>query len=334
MTIQRLYATLALAAAALLVAGCGGGGEPMAETPPPGTPGPAPAMSVDLPEGHGIAEAGEHPRERGGDGGVALLDLVVEVVRRDPVVQNAGDDQRDEPRDPERQPGRQAALARPLVGERELDQQEAAVDVAELRRVGVLEALPVDAAPVHVMAGASRIHDDEPRRPGDAVTGAEQPGEVGLDRGLDHQLPERLAVGFFPGDHLVAPLLPDPAGQRLRIPLESPLVLLELVEAMVYGGRSLNEIKRGMTKVPQTLINVSIQEKIDVLALPEVQRAVAAVETRLGNNGRVLLRPSGTEPVVRVMIEGRDGAIVDELADELASEVEKAAKAAATGAAA
>ena len=109
---------------------------------------------------------------------------------------------------------------------------------------------------------------------------------------------------------------------------------LQVLEAMVYGGRSLNEIKRGMTKVPQTLINVRIQEKIDVLALPEVQRAVAAVETRLGNNGRVLLRPSGTEPVVRVMIEGRDGSIVDELANELAGEVEKAAKAAATGAAA
>ena len=109
---------------------------------------------------------------------------------------------------------------------------------------------------------------------------------------------------------------------------------LQVLEAMVSGGRSLNEIKRGMTKVPQTLINVRIQEKIDVLALPEVQRAVAGVETRLGNNGRVLLRPSGTEPVVRVMIEGRDGSIVDELANELAGEVEKAAKAAATGTAA
>ena len=62
MTIQRLYATASLVAAALLVAGCGGGGEPMAETPPPATPtpAPAPAMSVDLPEGHGISEAGEH----------------------------------------------------------------------------------------------------------------------------------------------------------------------------------------------------------------------------------------------------------------------------------
>ena len=61
MTIQRLYATASLVAAALLVAGCGGGGEPMAETPPPATPTPAaPAMSVDLPEGHGISEAGEH----------------------------------------------------------------------------------------------------------------------------------------------------------------------------------------------------------------------------------------------------------------------------------
>ena len=107
---------------------------------------------------------------------------------------------------------------------------------------------------------------------------------------------------------------------------------LQVLEAMVCSGRSLNEIKRGMTKYPQTLINVRMKENIDVLGLPEVQRAVTDVEARLANNGRILLRPSGTEPVVRVMVEGRDESMVDELANELAGEVEKAAQNATKGA--
>ncbi len=101
---------------------------------------------------------------------------------------------------------------------------------------------------------------------------------------------------------------------------------LQVLEAMVCSGCSLNELKRGMTKYPQALINVHMDEKIDVLALPDVQQAVADIEARLANNGRILLRPSGTEPVVRVMVEGRDSSMVDELAKALAREVEKAAQ--------
>ena len=80
---------------------------------------------------------------------------------------------------------------------------------------------------------------------------------------------------------------------------------------MVCSAQPLNELKRGMTKYPQTLVNVRMEEKVDVLSLPEVARAVAAAEARLADSGRVLLRPSGTEPVVRVMVEGRDRAVVE-----------------------
>jgi phosphoglucosamine mutase len=69
-----------------------------------------------------------------------------------------------------------------------------------------------------------------------------------------------------------------------------------------------------------------MEKKIDVMALPEVQRAVAQAETRLASSGRVLLRPSGTEPVIRVMVEGRDSALVDEIANEIAHKVESAAR--------
>ena len=109
---------------------------------------------------------------------------------------------------------------------------------------------------------------------------------------------------------------------------------LQVLETMVCSAQPLNELKRGMTKYPQTLVNVRMEEKIDVLSVPEVARAVAAAEARLADSGRVLLRPSGTEPVVRVMVEGCDRAVVDELANELAREVQKAARQASAGAAA
>lgn len=104
---------------------------------------------------------------------------------------------------------------------------------------------------------------------------------------------------------------------------------LQVLEAMMGCSQGLAELKHGMNKFPQKLINVRLQSKIDVLALPAVQRALAAAESKLGNNGRILLRPSGTEPLIRVMVEGRDDNEVELMATELAREVEVAARDAA-----
>ena len=101
---------------------------------------------------------------------------------------------------------------------------------------------------------------------------------------------------------------------------------LQVLEAMIGGEQSLHELKSGMQKCPQTLINVRMEKKVDVMALPDVQRAVAQAEARLANSGRVLLRPSGTEPVIRVMVEGRDSTLVEELANDIAHKVETAAR--------
>ncbi len=101
---------------------------------------------------------------------------------------------------------------------------------------------------------------------------------------------------------------------------------LQVLEAMIGGGQSLYDLKSGMQKFPQTLINVRMEKKVDVMALADVQRAVAQAEARLANSGRVLLRPSGTEPVIRVMVEGRDAPLVDEIAKEIARKVEIAAR--------
>ncbi|BBB27706.1 phosphoglucosamine mutase [Amphritea japonica] len=99
---------------------------------------------------------------------------------------------------------------------------------------------------------------------------------------------------------------------------------LQVLRAMADTGASLHVLKSAMGKMPQTMINVRLSEKVDVISLPAVQAAVVDIESRLGDRGRVLLRPSGTEPLVRVMIEGDDAVWVESLCKELAEVVRKA----------
>ena len=92
---------------------------------------------------------------------------------------------------------------------------------------------------------------------------------------------------------------------------------LQVLAAMLHSEKNLHDLKAGMTKYPQVLINVSVSGAVD-LKLAPIQEAVRAVESQLGDHGRVLLRPSGTEPVVRVMVEGPDAGQVERHARELA----------------
>ncbi len=101
---------------------------------------------------------------------------------------------------------------------------------------------------------------------------------------------------------------------------------LQVLLAVVASGKSLHEIKNGMTKLPQTMINVRLGRQVDVQADASVLAAVKGVEEKLAGRGRVLLRPSGTEPVVRVMVEGEDQLLVKQLAQELAEVVELAVR--------
>ncbi len=99
---------------------------------------------------------------------------------------------------------------------------------------------------------------------------------------------------------------------------------LQVLLAVHRAGRSLNELKGGMTKYPQILLNVRSTKGADVLSVATVRDTVRAAESQLGDSGRVLLRPSGTEPLVRVMVEGRDRQQVEALAAKLCASVEKA----------
>lgn len=92
---------------------------------------------------------------------------------------------------------------------------------------------------------------------------------------------------------------------------------LQVLAAIASSGQSLAELTSKMSKLPQSMINIRIADSTDIASNKNVQFAVSNVESKLGKNGRVLLRPSGTEPVVRVMVEGEDLDIVEKLAREL-----------------
>lgn len=101
---------------------------------------------------------------------------------------------------------------------------------------------------------------------------------------------------------------------------------LQVVSAIVESGRTLNDLVTGtgMTKYPQTLVNVEMAERIDVAQDNAIQAAVRDAESMLAETGRVLLRPSGTEPLIRVMVEGQNNSQVEKVANELADVVRQA----------
>ncbi|GGD07589.1 phosphoglucosamine mutase [Halopseudomonas salina] len=100
------------------------------------------------------------------------------------------------------------------------------------------------------------------------------------------------------------------------------IAALQVLKALQGSGQTLSEARQGMQKCPQVLINVRYQRgSASPLADPGLQSAVKAAEDRLGASGRVLLRLSGTEPLIRVMVEGQDAALVSAQAETLAAEV-------------
>lgn len=102
---------------------------------------------------------------------------------------------------------------------------------------------------------------------------------------------------------------------------------LQVLAIMKQTGKSLSELVADMPKYPQTMVNVRVETRIDPADSAEIQQAVALAEGDLANTGRVVLRASGTEPVIRVMVEGEDEKQVVSLAERLASVVADAAAA-------
>jgi len=99
---------------------------------------------------------------------------------------------------------------------------------------------------------------------------------------------------------------------------------LQVLTIIQETQRTLAELASAMPVYPQCLLNVKVEKKLDPGSSPQLQEAVDTVESELGQDGRVVLRASGTEPVIRVMVEGKNETQVNELARRLAGAVEQA----------
>lgn len=96
---------------------------------------------------------------------------------------------------------------------------------------------------------------------------------------------------------------------------------LQVLLACWRADAPLGELRRGMTKLPQTMINVRVDQRFDPMSRSDIVEAVRHAEDRMGGTGRILLRASGTEPLIRVMAEGEDADTINRVAEELAEVV-------------
>ena len=186
----------------------------------------------------------------------------------------------------------------------------------------------------HVMLILSREMQREGTLPGATVVGTVM-SNVGLEIALkregitlertpvgDRHVLERMRAGMFrlggeQSGHIID-LTRNTTGDGL-------LTAVSLFGSVVRSGRTLNELARDLVEFPQILLNVRVESGKDrVAGSPLVATAIERAECELAGEGRILVRPSGTEPLVRVMLEGRDAAQIDRLAHEVAAAIEEA----------
>jgi len=103
------------------------------------------------------------------------------------------------------------------------------------------------------------------------------------------------------------------------------ITALQVLAVMKKSGKPLSELVAGMAKYPQTMLNVRTERRLDPDTSPRIRAAVSAAEKELAESGRVVLRASGTEPVIRVMVEGKDADLINSVAERLAAVVASAA---------
>ncbi|MCF6323943.1 MAG: phosphoglucosamine mutase [Gammaproteobacteria bacterium] len=171
----------------------------------------------------------------------------------------------------------------------------------------------------------------ESRRKTESLNGSVV-GTVMSNLGLEHALQER-SIGFvrtLVGDRYVMEVLKkegwliggESSGHILCLDRTSTgdgiVSALQVISAMFESDSTLFELKSGMKKYPQHLVNVAADKTFDLSDSDVINQAIRDVESELAGSGRVLLRPSGTEPVVRVMVEGVETAQVIRLANQLA----------------
>jgi phosphoglucosamine mutase len=160
-------------------------------------------------------------------------------------------------------------------------------------------------------------------------------GTVMTNLGLEHAL-ERDGIGLervSVGDRYIMERLQqkqwvlggEPSGHIICLDRTTTgdgiVSALQVLAEMHQTGKSLGQLCEGLEKYPQELVNVRIGKQQDLMGSDVLQQAVHEAETELQDQGRILLRPSGTEPLLRVMVEGREAQQVNRLAHQLAGVV-------------
>lgn len=107
---------------------------------------------------------------------------------------------------------------------------------------------------------------------------------------------------------------------------DGPITALQVLYLMKKQDRSLSKLISGIKLYPQILINVEVEKKRDIRSIPEIEEAVKKAEQHFAGNGRILVRPSGTEPKIRVMVEGKDQHLVEKLAKDIAKVIKEKMK--------
>jgi phosphoglucosamine mutase len=103
---------------------------------------------------------------------------------------------------------------------------------------------------------------------------------------------------------------------------DGTLSALQMLAIMQRTGKPLSELAKVMTALPQILRNVRVKEKVELATIPEVQQVIEHCEAELGQSGRILIRYSGTEPLLRIMLEGESTSEIEQLAEQIVSVVE------------
>ena len=93
---------------------------------------------------------------------------------------------------------------------------------------------------------------------------------------------------------------------------------LQMISLIKRTGKPLSELAQAMSAVPQILLNITVKQKPKLETVPEIDRAIRESERRLNGSGRVVVRYSGTEPLLRIMVEGERDAVIREVAEDLA----------------
>ncbi len=157
---------------------------------------------------------------------------------------------------------------------------------------------------------------------------------VGLERAFAHEGIRLLRAAV--GDRYVIEMMREggyvfggeQSGHIIDLALnttgDGPMSAVALFSIVARSGKSLHELGAALTVYPQILLNVRVTNRAVLSTDPQISAAIAAAEAELGSEGRILVRPSGTEPLIRVMIEGSDSQSIQRLAEQVAGTIRDA----------